>query len=561
MKAIRIAVALFAFLLSINVDAATAFHTAGSNVTPASPLSITPGASANDVMIEAVITDTNTATTFTFPTNFTQLFNTVTGSSDGGALAVAYNKQATGSEGATSTSNSPSQNIIGAIASFSGVDNTTPLDVTPPAAVVQSTTVANPLVMVTNTITTVTNGDMIVVVRLTDVTASQANAITCSTSTGSTGAWTSLDYNSGFYNVSICYAQQTTAGAVAASTTNSGSVSAAGIVYIMALRPAASGTTIALVAGSAAFTGSTPAVSVGTTIAPVAGSAAFTGSVRTVTVTNNVSIAPVAGSAAFTGSVPTATATAYTWYSLPAPGSYDNNSILTGQTYPTSSILRVVTDFAHITANYATGPLQNDINDYATAATGYTGSDSATYEIKNPAGATSQYTITANINASSVIGFSSGAFAFTGNTPSVLVGVSIAPVAGSAAFTGNTPTVAVTGNVSIAPVAGSTAFTGSTPGVIVTGGATIALVAGSAAFTGAVPTVSVNGNTSISPVAGAMTYTGAVPTVVATGNITIAPVPGSEAFIGAIPAISNGANGVPVKFQLQQRRRRFFKAA
>jgi hypothetical protein len=92
-----------------------------------------------------------------------------------------------------------------------------------------------------------------------------------------------------------------------------------------------------------------------------------------------------------------AEAASYTWYTLPAPGNYDSNSIVAGQTFPSGSVVRAVTSFSHITVNYG-GTLQNDINDYALAENGYSGSDSAVYEIKTPSGATSQYTITVYIN-------------------------------------------------------------------------------------------------------------------------------------------------------------------
>lgn len=208
----------------------------------------------------------------------------------------------------------------------------------------------------------------------------------------------------------------------------------------------------------------------GTTLTPAAASLAFTGSTATISNTANKTAAPASASLALTGSTSTVATTAYTWYSLPTPGSYDSNSILVGQTYPAGSILRVVTDFAHITANYATGPLQNDINDYATAESGYTGTDSATYEIKNTSGSTSQYTITVNIDANSLIGMSIGSLAFTGSTPTIAVGSPpLAPAAASLALTGSTPTVTRTNNVVVIPTAAALAFYGQTPQILING--------------------------------------------------------------------------------------------
>ncbi len=213
------------------------------------------------------------------------------------------------------------------------------------------------------------------------------------------------------------------------------------------------------------------AAAAGTTVTPSAGSLALTGSTPTVTTNNNVTVSPTTGSIALTGATPTITNPGYTWYTLPAPGSYDSNSILAGQTYPTGSWLRVVTDWAHITSIYATGPLQNDINDYSTAASGYTGSDTATYEIKTPALATSQYTVTASINGAISLGPTAASLVFTGSTPTVNTGNNIAvfPSAASLALTGSTPTFAATQNRVVAPSASILALAGGIPVVLING--------------------------------------------------------------------------------------------
>lgn len=212
-------------------------------------------------------------------------------------------------------------------------------------------------------------------------------------------------------------------------------------------------------------------ITTGTTVTPSTASLVLTGATPTITTSGNRVVSPSTASLVLTGATPTITNPGYTWYTLPAPGSYDSNSILAGQTYPTGSWLRVVTDFAHITANYATGPLQNDINDYATAASGYTGSDSATFEIKTAALSTSQYTVTATIAGSISLGPSTASLAFAGATPTVTVtnNKSVAPTVAAMSFTGATPTIAAGSNVAVSPVAAVMQFIGSAPFVINSG--------------------------------------------------------------------------------------------
>lgn len=217
-------------------------HSASGGTTAVTPLAINPGAAAGSTIIEFVCNDSASGVTWTFPASFTQLLNQLCASSDGGSVAVSYKTTASGSEGSINTTNSGSTLMIGGMAAFSGVDQTTPIDVTPPAAVVNTTMTANPLVMASNSMTTVTDGCMIIAVRLCDVSAGQSNPVTFSTTTGSTGAWTSLnETNNAFYNVSLGYASQSTAGAVVVSSTNGGSVSSAGVLFVFALRPAGAG--------------------------------------------------------------------------------------------------------------------------------------------------------------------------------------------------------------------------------------------------------------------------------------------------------------------------------
>jgi len=157
-----------------------------------------------------------------------------------------------------------------------------------------------------------------------------------------------------------------------------------------------------------------------------------------------LTFAPSAASMVETGAIPSAVATTYTWYALPAPGVYDSNSLIYGQTFPTGSLIREVTAPAHIIANnYAVGPLANDVNDYMVAEPLFTGSDSGVYEIKTPAGATSQYTASFSIGAvNTTVSPSAASMTETGATPGVAVGIpALTPAPASMTETGATPNV------------------------------------------------------------------------------------------------------------------------
>lgn len=233
----------------------------------------------------------------------------------------------------------------------------------------------------------------------------------------------------------------------------------------------ASGTTVNPAAATMAFTGNTPTLTL--KVNPSAAAIVISPNTPSISTGGAVSVSPASATYAFTGQTPIITAQAFTWYSLPAPGGYDSNSILAGQTYPIGSWLRVVTDFTHITANYGTGPLQNDINDYSTAAGGYTGSDTATYEIKSSTdSSTSQYTVTANIQQGAIsLGPATATLTFTGATPTVSVGsnTTLAPSAAVLTFTGNTPTITATTNQNLLPITANYRFTGFTPLIYING--------------------------------------------------------------------------------------------
>jgi|GEM_PF-1622038 len=337
-------------------------------------------------------------------------------------------------------------------------------------------------------------------------------------------------------------------GTFAPSYTGSGISGSTNIVIGIKEASGGSGTTASPSTASLVLTGATPSVAVtnNKTASPSTATLALTGATPTVTTSGNKLSTPSTASLALTGATPSLTVQNYTWYTLPNPGGYDSNSILAGQSYPTGSWLRVVTDWAHITSNYATGPLQNDINDYSTAASGYTGSDSATYEIKTPALSTSQYTVTATISGSINIGPSTASLSLTGATPAVSISNNklMSPTTAALAFTGATPSATVTSNQFASPVTASLTLTGATPTVSASSSALSTPSAASLSLTGAALAVSVTNNKTVSPSTAALVLNGAAPTIATTQNVVVQPATAVLAFSTPPPVVL--INGQPI---------------
>ena len=207
------------------------------NSTPADPCVVTVSPTANDVLIAYQINDVTNAAGAA-PTGFsaTALVD-ISSTFDNSRLTVWIKQQATGSETSVSL-NGASNAIIGGVLAFSGIDNTTSLDVAAAsfADSVSGTTASASL-------TPVTNGCDIVAILDAD-TASVDSTFSFATTSGTTGAWTGrTDQNSGFYNVGTGTATQTTAGAITVQGTQS---NAGGRLFaLLALRPSTpSGPTI-----------------------------------------------------------------------------------------------------------------------------------------------------------------------------------------------------------------------------------------------------------------------------------------------------------------------------
>ena len=209
-----------------------AHRTTWTTTTPANPLVITTSTTAGDTLVAYVVNDNSTVQTYTWPSGFVEQFVSQT-TTDGMNVACAIKKNATGSEGALTITPSGSTHI-GGISAYSGRDTTTQPDVTS-VSVVENANENPP--STTGTIVPTTNGCDIVGIYGLD-TSGTVNATTFS---GGGLTWTTrADVNNGaFYNVSCGDAPQTTAASI--GVTGTGTVNAAKVLFLIALRPAAGG--------------------------------------------------------------------------------------------------------------------------------------------------------------------------------------------------------------------------------------------------------------------------------------------------------------------------------
>ncbi|CAB4130841.1 hypothetical protein UFOVP276_133 [uncultured Caudovirales phage] len=188
---------------------------------------LTIGPVSGDFLVGYVINDSNNLPSAT-PAGWSALGNCTT-SYDGATFTVFYRF----SDG-TETSVAWTNNGIGGVLSYRGVNTTTPFDVTP---VVQSSG-ASGVQDYDASITPTTNGCMLVHIRGCD-DGSGATQYTFTTESGTTGTWIpNIPVNSSYFNVGTAYSSQTTAGAITARchTNQTGGALAA----LIALRPVVS---------------------------------------------------------------------------------------------------------------------------------------------------------------------------------------------------------------------------------------------------------------------------------------------------------------------------------
>lgn len=202
-----------------------------ANSTPGTgALTIAPA--ANDFLIGSAIVDTNNEWAATPPTGWTEDADAgMTSTFDNGAL-YACSKVASGSETSITFAHQFGANFICNVASYSGVDTTTPRDVAvvPFASSVGGTTTdvnINP----------VTDGCGIAFVMGPDPGDVSVQTQTYTTQSGTTGAWTTrITQDNGFYKLSHGSCVQTTAGAITARCTTS--ITGGRLAVVYALRPA-----------------------------------------------------------------------------------------------------------------------------------------------------------------------------------------------------------------------------------------------------------------------------------------------------------------------------------
>jgi hypothetical protein len=221
-----------------------AFRTApGSGNSASNPISINPAATALDVLLFGVVDDGG-GITFTWPASFDQLASQQT-TADGQQLGVARKKSASGSEGSINCTPSTG-NLAGFIASFSGVDNTTPEDVSVDI-VNNNTATASAWTIDSNSITPVTSGAKIVCIMASDVATSGGDVVhSFSTVSGSTGTWTVhtdlCDTGlSSFRNIAIASADWVSGSVVVRGTGTQAGNSAGRSMATIVLRPAGGG--------------------------------------------------------------------------------------------------------------------------------------------------------------------------------------------------------------------------------------------------------------------------------------------------------------------------------
>ena len=210
-------------------------NSAASSTTAAATIAVSPGAALHDVIIAAYVSDSAFSPVTTPPTGFeTTPVDNGTTSLDGMTYESFIKLDATGSEGSVSASVSADA-IVGVMSSFSGVNNTTPQDVTRVTAT-NNTSVAS---IDSPSITPSTSGALLVAILAMDANTS-ANA-TFSTVSGSTGAWTKhieIIDTTGFRKVAIGSADWTSGATVVRGACSS---NGALIITVMALKPAAGG--------------------------------------------------------------------------------------------------------------------------------------------------------------------------------------------------------------------------------------------------------------------------------------------------------------------------------
>lgn len=210
-----------------------AFVNAWDCGTSAQSISATVSVSSGDTLLAYAVTDSNSASVFTWPSGFTQIA-VLQNTADGMRFAVAIKESCSGSEGLLSIS-TDLQPIEGGFSAFSGRD-TASINAFSVDTVQADSLASSPRTVDSNSVTPSADGTDVVIVVGTDIATPGTATVTLAGSTvsGTTGAWTTAhNIGTGTYRrVGLAYATQTTAGAITVRGTSTLSAGTAGMAIV-----------------------------------------------------------------------------------------------------------------------------------------------------------------------------------------------------------------------------------------------------------------------------------------------------------------------------------------
>lgn len=215
---------------------AIALASSGANTTPATSLSISATISVDDYLVAAYVSDALTTTSPSYGSPLVEIIKIQT-SADSQEAWYASGKATAGASSLTSSSFPDA--VVGVLGAFSGVDTSSPLDVTFSAGSHSASTNANVSSTSTLTITTVTAGAMIVVPYGWDDGTTDPTMSIDDGGAGLTWGHVTAYQSGGFRKCGFFYAILPSAGAL--SVFLNGSPAGGYSFIVIALKPASGG--------------------------------------------------------------------------------------------------------------------------------------------------------------------------------------------------------------------------------------------------------------------------------------------------------------------------------
>ncbi len=374
--------------------------------------------------------------------------------SAGGAITVTANDGASGNQ------------IYLAIAEFSGVATTSPVDGTPAGNNATGTSATS------NNVTPTQSGDLIF------GACGVANSNTFTQGAG----FTFLDDAATGGHLADEYQILAGSGATAATFTL-GASDEYGCIAVAYKVAGSGGTSITPSAGTLALTGNAPSLSFGTVLTPLAGALVLTGHLPTI----NPVIQPPSGSLALTGHVPTVNAGG-------------NISLV-----PTAGALAFTGTAPSVLASATISPPAGSL-----ALSGHAPSIQTGLSITPTAGSL-LFTGVVSSQTLTLMPPAAGAMNFSGHAPTVTISgnLSITPAAGTLSLSGHAPLIG--GSIALTPPAGTLGFTGHAS--LLTQSISLQPPAGHLTLTGVPPLLSLGGSRQIQPPSGALTFSAVAPGV------------------------------------------------